>query len=144
MGGWVGEGMGGKVGLPHLCAPDRDGSSHLSPGDGLGCRGRRAPAGPIPIPSRGGGRGAAVLRGEAAAGPEARELRERGAAPGVAAAASQPEDRQQVGQREKTSKEPAAKYTCKYTHTHTHICSCQPQTALALRTSAAGGNTPRL
>lgn len=52
---------------------------------------------------------AAVLRGEGAAGPEAHELHERGAAPGAAAAASRPEDRHRVGQREKTSRSPEAR-----------------------------------
>lgn len=95
--------------MPHLCAPDRDGSSRLSLGDGLGCQGRRAPAGPIQIPSQEGCQVAAVLRGEGAAGPEAHELHERGAAPGAAAAASRPEDRHRVGQREKTSRSPEAR-----------------------------------
>lgn len=70
------------------------------------------PAGPIQILSQEGGQVAAVLRGEVAAGQEARELHERGAAPGAAAAASGSEDRHQVGQREKTSRNPALN-TCK-------------------------------
>lgn len=97
---------------PHLCVRDRGGSSHLSLGDGLGCQGRRVPAGPIQILSQEGCQVAAVLRGEVAAGQEARELHERGAAPGAAAAVSRPEDRHQVGQREETSRNPALK-TCK-------------------------------
>lgn len=79
---------------PHLGALDRGGSSHPSPGGGLGCPGRLVPAGLIRSPSRGGCQVAAGLRGEVAAGPEARERRGRGAAPGAAAAASRQGDRQ--------------------------------------------------
>lgn len=79
---------------PHLCVPDHGGSSHPSLGGGLGCPGRLTPADPIRSPSRGGCRAAAGLRGEVAAGLEAREWHGRGAAPGAAAAASRQRDRQ--------------------------------------------------
>ncbi len=52
------------------------------------------PAGLIRSPSQGGCQAAAGLRGEVAAGPEAREQHGRGAVPGAAAAASRQGDRQ--------------------------------------------------
>lgn len=52
------------------------------------------PAGLIQSLSQGGCQVAAGPRGEAAAGPEAREQRGRGAVPGAAVAASRQEDRQ--------------------------------------------------
>lgn len=79
---------------PHLCARDRGGSSHPSPGDGLDCPGRPEPAVLIQSLSQGGCQAAAGQRGEVAAGPEAREQHGRGAVPGAAAAVSRPEDRQ--------------------------------------------------
>lgn len=79
----------------HLCARDRDGSSHPSLGGGLGCPGHQVPAGLIRNLSQGGCQEAAGRRGGVAAGPAAREQHGRGVVPGAAAAVSRPEDRRQ-------------------------------------------------
>lgn len=71
---------------PHLGAPGRGGSSHPSQAGGSGCQERPEPANRIQHLSPGGGRVAAGLRGEGAAGPGGRGQRERGAGPEAAAA----------------------------------------------------------
>lgn len=92
---------------PHLCAPDRDDSSHPSLAGVLDCPGRPVLASLIQPLSLGGCQVAEGLKGEGAAGREAREQRGRGAEPGAAVAASKRERRDRQTDTEWVKREKA-------------------------------------
>lgn len=71
---------------PHLGAPGHGGSSHPLQAGGPGCQERPEPAGRSQRLSQGGGRAAAGLKGEGAAGLGGHGRRVRGAEPEAAAA----------------------------------------------------------
>jgi len=85
--------------MPHLGVRGHGGSSHPSLGGGLGCPGHPAPAGLTRRLPQGGCQAAGGLKGEAAAGPEAREQHGRGAVPGAAAAGRSQTNSEWVGGR---------------------------------------------
>lgn len=122
---------------PHLCARDRGGSSHPSPGDGLDYPGHPEQAVLIQSLSQGGCQAAAGQRGEVAAGPEVREQHGRGAVPGAAAAVSRPEDRQTdtewVGGKMRGETAQKHKAETLYDIMHSCIYYCQDQTAIRPR-----------